>query len=129
MIADVDLVRFLMKLSGETVVVEMKDGREARGKVVGVDKAMTMHMTNVKLTSAQGQSTSQDAFTIRGPAIRYVQLPDTLNLDLLLIDDRGRKTVRRKRLQPDSQAASSSSSSSEKRGRGRGGRGRGRARR
>ena len=55
------LVRFLMKLSRESVTVEMKSGKIAVGTIAGVDKSMNIH-----LRAAQVGGQSHDAITIRG---------------------------------------------------------------
>ena len=82
------LVRFLMKLSGETVTVELKNGSVATGTVSGVDIAMNTHLKKVKFAAAGGASTKHlDALSVRGNNIRFVILPDSLNLEQLLVDD------------------------------------------
>ncbi|CAF0804140.1 unnamed protein product [Didymodactylos carnosus] len=108
------LVRFLMKLTHESVTIALKNG------------------TNVfaKLIPKNGESIALDFITIRGNNIRYFILPDSLPLDNLLVDDTPKTKVKRER-----PGASSSSRGPRGRGRGRsrgrgggfgGGRGRGR---
>eukprot|EP01067_Filipodium_phascolosomae_P007356 Filipodium_phascolosomae@DN5867_c0_g1_i1.p1 len=96
------LVRFLMKLSGEAVVVELKNGTVIQGVVTGVDVSMNTHLKSVKVTIKHKNPVAMDHLTIRGNNIRYFILPDALPLDTLLIDDtpkqkppkEGRATVR-----------------------------------
>lgn len=81
------LVRFLMKLSNETVTIELKNGTICTGTVTGVDMAMNTHLKKVKLQLRGKNPISMESISIRGNNIRYVILPDSLNLDQLLIDD------------------------------------------
>eukprot|EP01147_Barroeca_monosierra_P008190 gene8190-10142_t len=108
------LVRFLMKISNETVTVELKNGTVVHGSVAGVDVAMNMHMKTVKMSIKGREPTTLDAMTVRGNTIRHVILPDSLPLDTLLIDDTPKIKAKKKEV-------------ALIRGRGRG-RGRGRAR-
>ena len=91
---------------------------ECGGKCVGVDVAMNTHMKNVKLVPKGREPFSVDQMSIRGNKIRYYILPDSLNLDTLLVDLDQVKTRPKK-----------SDRGPAGRGRGRGGRGRGRGRR
>jgi len=77
----------LMKLSNESVVIELKNGTVVQGTVLGVDISMNTHLKNVKMTVKQKNPVSMDHLTIRGNNIRYFILPDSLPLDTLLIDD------------------------------------------
>ncbi|OAF65741.1 hypothetical protein A3Q56_06542 [Intoshia linei] len=111
------LVRFLMKLSHETVTIELKDGTVITGTIAGVDMSMNTHLKNVKLKSPNKDPMTLDSMSIRGNNIRCYILPDALPLDTLLIYDEPKIKQRKKELRPMS------------RGRARGrGRGRGRAR-
>jgi small nuclear ribonucleoprotein D1 len=157
------LTGFIMKLSGETLSVELKNGTVVQGTVIGSDVAMNMHLKSVKLALKGKNPVSMDALSVRGSTIRYVMcvcvtreggdagptfaagraftrpsappahcahqpftqlprppsrsLPDSLNLDQLLVDDTPR-------IKP---AAERSGRGGRGRGRGgRGGRGRGR---
>lgn len=75
---------------------------------------MNTYLRNVKATIKGKNPVQHDFLSIRGNNIRYYILPDSLNLDTLLIDDTPKHAL--SRVQP-------------KAGRGgRGGRGRGRGR-
>ena len=110
------LVRFLMKLSNETVTVELKNGTVVAGTVAGVDVSMNTHLKAVKMTLKGKDPVSLDTLSIRGSNIRYFILPDSINLDTLLVDDTP-KLVQKRVSAPQGRGG----------GRGRG-RGRGRAR-
>ena len=43
------LVKFLMKLAGETVTIELKNGSVVIGTITSVDMSMNTHLKSVKL--------------------------------------------------------------------------------
>lgn len=75
---------------------------------------MNTHLKTVKMTVKGKNMISLDSLSIRGSNIRYFILPDSLNLDTLLIDD-----TPKQKINPDRVA----SRGRPVRGRGRGGRG------
>jgi len=91
------LVRFLMKLNNETVTIELKNGTIVVGTVtgktffniknIGVDVSMNTHLKAVKLTVKGRETIALDHLTIRGNNIRYFLLPESLQLETLLVDD------------------------------------------
>lgn len=107
------LFRFLMKLSNESVTVELKNGTVVSGTVTGVDVQMNIHLKNVKMTVKNSDPVALDTLSVRGSTVRYVILPDSLPLDTLLVDD-APKSKPRKRPLPAAGARGRS------RGRGRG---------
>jgi small nuclear ribonucleoprotein D1 len=54
--------------------------------LAGVDIAMNTHLKAVKLTAKGKNPVSLDHLSVRGNTIRYYILPDSLNLDTLLVD-------------------------------------------
>lgn len=52
----------------------------------GVDVAMNTHLKNVKLMPRGRSPINVDQMSVRGSTIRYYILPDSLNLDTLLVD-------------------------------------------
>merc|ERR1712159_318130 len=81
------LVRFLQKLSNESVTIELKNGTTAHGTIMGVDVSMNTHLKQVKLTLKGKNPVAVEHLSVRGNTIRYYILPDSLNLDTLLVDD------------------------------------------
>jgi small nuclear ribonucleoprotein D1 len=106
------LYRFLMKLAHEQVTIELKNGTVVLGTVtgvddpslltftmsmrvvvvvmcdIGVDISMNTHLKDVKLTMKGNKNPiALESLSIRGNNIRYYLLPDSLNLDALLVDD------------------------------------------
>ena len=111
-----------MKLSNETVTVELKNGTVIAGTITGVDIAMNTHLKKVKVTPKGSKSMKFDHLSVRGSNIRYFLLPDNLNLDTLLVDLDDPKQ------KPPKDAGRFAGRGRGRGGRGRGGRGRGRGR-
>lgn len=76
-----------MKLSQETVTIELKNGTIISGTItgkktnwiddiLGVDIAMNTHLKAVKMTIKGRNPVSLDSLSVRGSNIRYVILPD-----------------------------------------------------
>uniref|UniRef100_A0A060THE7 Small nuclear ribonucleoprotein Sm D1 n=1 Tax=Blastobotrys adeninivorans TaxID=409370 RepID=A0A060THE7_BLAAD len=81
------LVRFLMKLTSESVQIELKNGTVIAGTIVSVSPNMNTTLRGVKMTIRNRDPISLDFINVRGNNIRYYILPDSLPLDTLLIDD------------------------------------------
>ena len=144
------LFRFLMKLNNETVTIELKNGTVVSGTIsgrpnvdfssarrmsdcnvrlllllfyvmcIGVDVSMNTYLKNAKVTLKGKNPVHHDFLSIRGNNIRYYILPDSLNLDTLLVDDTPKHAISRVPLK------SSTAGRGGRGGRGRGGRGGGR---
>jgi len=76
-----------MKMTNETVTVELKNGTIVHGTITGVDVSMNTHLKTVKMTVKGKNPVNLESLSVRGNNIRYFILPETLNLDTLLVDD------------------------------------------
>ena len=81
------LVKFLMKLAGETLTIELKNGSVVNGTITSVDISMNTHLKSVKLQQKGKESQTFDHLTIRGANIRYFILPESLPLETHLAAD------------------------------------------
>jgi small nuclear ribonucleoprotein D1 len=57
------------------------------GSVYGVDIKMNTFLQNVKMTTKDKNPINLDQLTLRGSSIRYIILPETLQLDALLVEE------------------------------------------
>lgn len=118
------LVNFLKKLRNEQVTVELKNGTTVWGTLQTVSPQMNATLTDVQLSLprsrsnaagsnalasiylSDGQATNNSAndglattslqyINIRGNTIRQIILPDSLNLDSLLVDENQLNKLRR----------------------------------
>merc|ERR1712080_137322 len=126
------LAAFLMKMNGNTVTVELKNGSSAEGTIIGADMMMNIHMSNVTLKTKKlrdGDSLKLDKFTVRGNTIRLVKLPSDVNLSQK-IDETEYEAQKRKHTPMEKadvdrrrDIANRNNTRGRGRGRGRGGRG------
>jgi small nuclear ribonucleoprotein D1 len=75
-----------MKLTNETVSIELKNGTVVMGTITGVDVAMNTHLKRVTLMPKGRNPMKIENMSVRGSTIRCYVLPDSLNLDTLLVD-------------------------------------------
>ncbi|KAM7499056.1 hypothetical protein LguiA_023470 [Lonicera macranthoides] len=85
--SDYRIFGFLMKLNNETVSIELKNGTVVHGTITGVDISMNTHLKTVKLTLKGKNPVTLDHLSVRGNNIRYYILPDSINLETLLVEE------------------------------------------
>jgi small nuclear ribonucleoprotein D1 len=59
-----------MKLSHETVTLEMKNGTQVHGTITGVDMAMNTHLKAVKMIVKNREPVNLETISVRGNNIR-----------------------------------------------------------
>lgn len=116
------LVNFLKKLRNEQVTIELKNGTTVWGTLQSVSPQMNATLTDVRLSIPSGVSRGNNAgaalssvylsnttteqskevvtaslqyINVRGNTIRQIILPDSLNLDSLLVDETQLNRLRR----------------------------------
>eukprot|EP00356_Strombidium_inclinatum_P002191 CAMPEP_0170480808 /NCGR_PEP_ID=MMETSP0208-20121228/1500_1 /TAXON_ID=197538 /ORGANISM="Strombidium inclinatum, Strain S3" /LENGTH=110 /DNA_ID=CAMNT_0010753405 /DNA_START=1 /DNA_END=329 /DNA_ORIENTATION=+ len=92
------LVKFLMKLTGETVTIELKNGAVVKGTITSVDMSMNTHLKSVIYKQKGREEQSMDHLTIRGANIRYYFLPESLPLETHLAAEDKKKRVKKKKV-------------------------------
>mmetsp|Transcript_4623 Transcript_4623/g.8206 ORF Transcript_4623/g.8206 Transcript_4623/m.8206 type:complete len:132 (-) Transcript_4623:118-513(-) len=114
------LVKLLQRLNKEQVTIELKNGTVIRGIVVGVDATMNCHLRKAKVTVRGKNPVSFATLSVRGSTMRAWLLPDSLNLDALLVETDARENANQKAAAAGATPASASGMASRGRGRGRG---------
>lgn len=74
------LVCLLQGLVGHVVKIELRNEASILGRIVHVDGYMDVDMVNVSYTDVENKTTHFEDFHIQGRNIRFVQVPDELNM-------------------------------------------------
>ncbi|CAD2218429.1 small nuclear ribonucleoprotein D1 [Angomonas deanei] len=74
------LLPFLQQLRGNHVDMELKNSSIVSGEITFVDANMNTYLKNVKIVSKKVDPVEEEVYMVRGSSIRYVILPETLNL-------------------------------------------------
>ena len=76
-----------MRLNHEAFAIELNNGTQVHGTITGVDVTMDTHLKLAKTTLKSKDPVQLDILSIHGCNLHYFILPDSLPLDILLIDD------------------------------------------
>ena len=75
------MVCLLKAVEGMETTVELRDEKVAKGRIDSVDGFMNMNMTDVTLKFLlTGEEKKFDSFFINGRTIRYVHIPDEVDM-------------------------------------------------
>lgn len=74
------LVCLIQALEKRKTRIELRNETAVYGKIDLVDAFMNVQMSQVKFTSATGDTRSFDNFFVQGRQIRFVQIPDDVNI-------------------------------------------------
>lgn len=129
------LANFLTKLNDYTVTIELKNGSSVKGTLITADPMMNCHMSDVTLKTKKlrdGDSLKLKKFTVRANTIRYVILPQDINLSQKIDEAENESQMRKHTMQNKPAVEATRETKARTRGSHRGGarvpKGRGRGR-
>uniref|UniRef100_A0A3Q4HMY3 LSM10, U7 small nuclear RNA associated n=1 Tax=Neolamprologus brichardi TaxID=32507 RepID=A0A3Q4HMY3_NEOBR len=79
-ITENSMVILLQGLQGEVTTVDLRNESTARGRVVNVDAFMNIRLEDVLYRDRRGQLTQLQDLFITGRNIRYVHIPDHMDI-------------------------------------------------
>ncbi|XP_028255384.1 U7 snRNA-associated Sm-like protein LSm10 [Parambassis ranga] len=79
-IAENSMVVLLQGLQGEVTTVDLRNESTARGRVVNVDAFMNIRLEDVLYRDRHGQLTQLQDMFVTGRNIRYVHIPDHMDI-------------------------------------------------
>ncbi|XP_071482529.1 U7 snRNA-associated Sm-like protein LSm10 [Diadema antillarum] len=74
------LICLLQALQGRITTVELRNECTATGYIDTVDGFMNVTMSRVLFVNQDGQKTHMESFFVQGSLIRYVQVPDDVDM-------------------------------------------------
>eukprot|EP00808_Paulinella_micropora_P031220 g30543.t1 len=78
------LVIVLKAMVGMRVRIDLKNDTVLVGRLEEVEDTMGMKLTRVKRTLPEGEKEEQENVILKGSQIRYVHIPDAVNIPKLL---------------------------------------------
>lgn len=79
-IAENSMVVLLQGLQGQVTTVDLRNESTARGRVVNVDAFMNIRLADVLYRDRRGQLTQLQDLFITGRNVRYVHIPDHMDI-------------------------------------------------
>ena len=80
------ILQFFKKLLNEFITIELKNGIIIYGTLFKFDKSMNLYLKDVKKSFNKEKSVYFDSVSIRGSIVRFIILPNWINLDLILTE-------------------------------------------
>ncbi|XP_078093846.1 U7 snRNA-associated Sm-like protein LSm10 [Mustelus asterias] len=79
-IAENSLIILLQGVHGHITTVDLRDESSVRGCFVNVDAFMNIRLSDVTYTDRWGRVSQLDNFFVTGRNVRYVHIPDEINI-------------------------------------------------
>uniref|UniRef100_UPI00398F007B U7 snRNA-associated Sm-like protein LSm10 n=1 Tax=Pristiophorus japonicus TaxID=55135 RepID=UPI00398F007B len=79
-VAENSLIILLQGLHGHITTVELRDESSVRGRVDNVDAFTNVRLSEVTYTDRWGKVSLLDNFFVTGRNVRYVHIPDEINI-------------------------------------------------
>ncbi|XP_005997298.1 U7 snRNA-associated Sm-like protein LSm10 [Latimeria chalumnae] len=79
-ISENSLIILLQGLHGRVSTVDLKDESGVRGRIINVDAFMNIRLSEVTYTDRNGQSHQLEDFFVTGRNVRYVHIPQDVNI-------------------------------------------------
>ncbi|KAM6899956.1 U7 snRNA-associated Sm-like protein LSm10 [Xenentodon cancila] len=79
-IAENSMVVLLQGLQGQVTTVDLRDESSARGRIINVDAFMNIRLEDVLFRDRRGQPTRLQDLFITGRNVRYVHIPDHVDM-------------------------------------------------
>lgn len=74
------LVCLLKGIEGKSTTVELRNESTVYGRIDSVDRMMNIQLSNAKFTTLQGKEARFENFFVQGKNIRFVQIPNEVNM-------------------------------------------------
>ncbi|XP_043917363.1 U7 snRNA-associated Sm-like protein LSm10 [Protopterus annectens] len=79
-ISENSLIILLQGLHGCSTTVDLRDESMVQGRIINVDAFMNIRLTEATYTDRRGQVTKMENFFVTGRSVRYVHIPDEVNI-------------------------------------------------
>lgn len=93
------LVCLLKALEGRVTTVELRNENTITGQIDEVDGFMCISMSNVCFKTLSGRMANFESFYIQGKNIRYVQIPDEINMRKAMEYEVNKERIRKLQIQ------------------------------